>query len=158
MSGAPSPGTAWVVPATDDGHDRSADRLLIRILVGVGVGLLWLTGLVVLFLNTFGDCFGPVAICDAAWVQATQRGQAMLAIMVILTVLGSFAFIKAGPRTLGLLLLATLLVGGAAFIGAEAEPYSIEYLPGGLEFIAPALVCFAIAAILGLVSGRRSTT
>lgn len=147
---------AWLSEAPDDPQgSRTAARFIVRVFLGVGVGLLWMIGLGILFINTFGDCFDTEAACDAVWVLATQRAQAMLAVVAILTIAAALAFIKVGPRTLGILFVLSLAIGGLAFAGAQAEPYTIPYFPAALEMIAPALGLFIIAAIIGIALGRQ---
>jgi hypothetical protein len=154
MSGPP---VGWLSPAPEDRRESgSVERLIVRVLLGVGVGVLWVIGLVIMFMNTFGDCFDTEVACEATWVLAGQRAQAMLAVMVVLTIVAFPAFIWVGPRTLGLLLGVSLAIDGVAFVGAQEEPYTIPYFPAALEMIAPALACFIVTAGLGIALVRRT--
>lgn len=120
-------------------------------MIGVGVGLLWMAGLLVLFINTYGDCFGPEAVCRQAWVLASQRAETMALLLGLLTASAIAAYIKVGRRSLGVLLVTSLVALALVIVDVLTEPYSIPYMPAGLVFIAPALLCLVIASVVGLV-------
>jgi hypothetical protein len=156
--GGPEPVTYWQPPAPDDQPTRSSGSVLnVRIVLGIGIGLLWTIGFLVAFVNAYGDCFDTEAVCQQVWVAASQRFLGMLGLAISLTVSALLMFVWVGPRSAALLLILSVAATTVAIADMLLGSYTLPYVPGGLILVIPAFLCFIVASasVLAAVGRRR---
>jgi len=150
--------SGWEGPAPGDGlRGPSWVPIFGRVLIVFGILLTWPMALLIAFVNVYGDCFDTEAACQQVWVLAGERAYGTFGLCIVLTAVAIVASIWFGRRSLGALLVASLVAGGLALL-ATVAPYSIPYLPGGLLLIAPAIMCFVVASVAGLPQRRTAET